>query len=181
MLTAERLRELLDYNPITGIFTWKVSRGGKAQAGAVAGSFNDSGYQVICVDRRRYGAHRLALLYVYGVLPTSVQVDHKNRKRGENRLGNLRPATVAQNVANRDVQRNNISGIKGVRLHRDGKWEARIMVDRKAIYLGLFKTPEEASAAYQVAARQHFGEFAACLTSLAPLPDLPADLSPTAS
>lgn len=88
------------------------------------------------------------------------EVDHKNRRRSDNRLRNLRAASSSQNKHNSVARRNNLSGMKGVSRNW-GKWAARICINRKTICLGTFDTPEQASAAYQAAADDIHGEFAA--------------------
>lgn len=158
-LTAERLRELLDYAPEAGIFIWRVSRG-KAVAGAKAGTRSSNGYLHIGVDGRAYRAHRLAWLYVTGSWPID-QIDHINLIRTDNHWANLREATRSQNYANRRPYVTNKSGHKGVSwFKRDGRWRAAIVVNRKCTHLGLFDTREEAHAAYVAAAKFYFGEFA---------------------
>jgi hypothetical protein len=94
-LDYTRLRELLNYAPSTGIFTWNVSRG-RATAGAQAGSEDYSGYVLIRVDKILYKAHRLAVLYMTGKWP-ECQVDHINGVEGDNRWSNLRECTVKEN------------------------------------------------------------------------------------
>lgn len=88
-----------------------------------------------------------------------MQVDHVNCDTLDNRRSNLRFATNAQNVMNSGVRRDNQSGLKGVGKHKSG-WTARITVSGKTTYLGLFRTPEEAHAAYSSAAKIMHGEFA---------------------
>jgi hypothetical protein len=139
----------------TGLFYWRVSRGGMA-AGAEAGSPTMHGYRAIAIDGFDYSAHRLAWLYVYGEHPTG-QVDHANGNRADNRIANLRDSSRRQSARNR--WRRNRSGFKGVSRGRD-KWRARIMVDGAAIHLGTFSTPQEAAAEYDKAARLHHGDFA---------------------
>jgi hypothetical protein len=159
MLTAERLRELLHYDPSTGIFTWRVRRCGRALVGATAGSLNADGYVHIRVDGGRYKAHRLAVLYMTGEWPVR-DVDHENLCRSDNRWNNLRRATRSQNCANSRRPRNNTSGFKGVSWHGAGKaWVARVMVKGESRYLGLFDTPEAAHAAYSAAAMEAHGSF----------------------
>jgi hypothetical protein len=58
-LTRERLVELLDYDAVAGLFRWKISRGGKAYAGSIAGTNNSKGYVVVCIDCLRHMAHHL--------------------------------------------------------------------------------------------------------------------------
>jgi hypothetical protein len=158
MLTADRLREVLDYDPGTGIFVAKVKRRGRCASGAEAGRIA-LGYRRITVDRRDYPAHRLAWLYVHGEWPQG-PLDHVNRKRDDNRIANLRLATDSQNKANRPAQANSTSGIKGV-YKRYRRWTAQICVQGRRLNLGTFATAGEAEAAYQAAAREHYGKFAA--------------------
>lgn len=87
MLTVERLRELLDYDPETGVFRWKEPRR-KCRVGEVAGSLRKDGYVKIQVDGRFYQAHRLAWLCVYGVWPSAI--DHIDGNRANNAIANLR-------------------------------------------------------------------------------------------
>jgi hypothetical protein len=99
-LTQDRLRELLDYDPDTGIFTWMVNRrGGKAAVGVVAGSRNTDNYVSITVDGEEYLAHRLAFLYMTGAFPPK-QVDHINTAKSDNRWCNLRACTSKEQMDN---------------------------------------------------------------------------------
>jgi hypothetical protein len=85
-------------------------------------------------------------------------MDHKNRKRADNRWCNLRLASHEENMRNKGVSGDNQLGIKGVYFHRS-RFAARIWKDGRSIHLGLFDTAEEASAAYIAAARELHGEF----------------------
>ena len=158
MLTCERLKELIHYDPETGIFTWKVSKSGIVQS--QAGWLKPDGYQRICIDRKTHYAQILAWFYVTEEWPIR-DIDHKNRKPGDNRFCNLRLATESQNMANARLSKKNKSGYKGVSWDlRCQKWRAQIQVNRKIIYIGLFATKEAAYAAYCVAAEKYYGEFA---------------------
>jgi hypothetical protein len=157
-LTQERLKELLDYDPETGVFTWLASTTNRISVGDVAGSVDRLGYRRIALDRRDYKAHRLAWLYMTGEWPTS-DLDHINCDKDDNRIANLRLATEAQNGANRRKNSNNTSGYKGVSSSR-GRWRAEIRVNGRARRLGHFTDPAAAHAAYVAAAEKHFGEFA---------------------
>lgn len=152
-LSAARLRELLSYDPETGVFTWRVSRkSGTAVAGAVAGTISDRGYVCIKIFGRKYRAHRLAWLHVHGLWP-EYDVDHRNRVRHDNRIANLRAVTKAVNQQNRsDAHRNNKVGVLGVQRRR-ARYVARIQVGGDKKYLGSFKTIEAAQGAY-LAAKQ---------------------------
>jgi hypothetical protein len=158
-ITADRLRELLDYNPETGAFVWKKSRR-CIKAGSSAGTLNSLGYIAIKVDGRLYRAHRLAWLWMTGTVSPK-EIDHANRVRSDNRFCNLREATSAQNKHNASLRSNNTSGMKGVSYCKDrGKYVAQICVDGMHKNLGRFPTPEEAAAKYRAAADRLHGEFA---------------------
>lgn len=152
-LTAERLRELLHYSPDTGVFTWTEARGWPT-AGTVAGSKVNNGYIHICIDRHVLGAHRLAWLYVHGRWP-SANIDHVNREKTDNRIANLREASNSENQQNTVITKRNKSGYKGVSwMARRSRWLAQIRLHGKVHYLGIFKLPEEAYAAYCAAAQR---------------------------
>jgi len=150
-LTAARLRELLIYDPETGIFTWRVSRGGR-KFGTVAGAAYTSGHILIRADRFAYCAHRLAWLYVHGEWPPS-GLDHRDGVPSNNAIANLRPATTQQNGQNRKMSSNNSSGYRGVQ-YNGRRWVAHLGHHGKHLYLGTFKTAEEASEAYKAARRE---------------------------
>lgn len=158
-LTAERLRELFDYDSQTGVFVRKISRN-RRYVGRVAGSLCGRGYVWIKIGRVAYAAHRLAWLYVHGEWPPR-DIDHDNLDKSDAAFLNLRLATKSQNAMNVRPRRTNKSGFKGVCFKpKFGKWAAHIWIDKRQIYLGAFNTPEAASAAYQAAAEKHFGSFA---------------------
>lgn len=155
-ISQERLIELLIYDPETGAFTWRTQFNNCVKKGSLAGTLCTSGYVLICLDGRRYKAHRLAWLYVYGRFP-SKDIDHINRVRSDNRILNLREASDHQNGQNRSINKNNKSGFKGVCWHKaTGKWQASIRVNYKTIHLGLFDTIELAAKARKEAEALHF-------------------------
>lgn len=150
ILTQARLKELLNYNPETGVFTWRVSLSRSIHIGDDAGSNHSRGYRSIIIDGKYYLAHRLAWLWVYGEWCDSV--DHINGKRNDNRLDNLRAVTNKQNQENQALRANNKSGYRGVHWHKSsGKWRAQITNFGKIIGLGYFNTPEEAGRAAKAA------------------------------
>jgi hypothetical protein len=158
-LTAERLRELLHYNPETGEFTWLAAPRAQRQAGDRAG-FANNGYRLIGIAGHRYYEHRLAWLYMAGEWPPE-NIDHRDLDRANNRWTNLRLATYSQNAQNRPIGKANTSGYKGVYWHKiDEKWRAVIRVGGRRKHLGLFNDKEAAHAAYVAAAEKHYGEFA---------------------
>ncbi len=148
MLTQSELKAMLDYNPDTGAFTWKVAHGSRTK-GAPTGSNNGDGYLQIRIGGRVYFAHRLAFLWMTGVWPEH-QVDHINGEGGDNRWCNLRDIPVAENAHNIGGPRSdNTSGFVGAWYDkRDNRWVSAIQVHGKRHNLGRFSTPEEAHAAY---------------------------------
>lgn len=155
MLTSEHLREVLDYDPLTGEFSWRVSRG-NFYAGSRAGTSRADGRRVIAIDGKRYQAGRLAWLYFYGMWP-AWEVDHKDLDPSNNRINNLREATRSQNQANAHARK--CGQLKGT-YRQAGKWYSGIRVEGKTIYLGTFMSMDAAAKAYDAAAAHHFGEFA---------------------
>jgi len=157
-ITQAELKELLDYDPETGIFTWKVCRGGK-QIGRVAGYMHNSGYRYTEIDHQHYALHRLAWLYVHGKYPNdSLEIDHINGVRDDNRIANLRLATRAQQMQNKAVYSNSTTKLPGITFHKaSGKYAARLNVNGKQIWLGLFDTVEAAWEARQKAKAEHHG------------------------
>lgn len=87
------------------------------------------------------------------------KADHENHDTLDNRRSNLRPATYAQNAANRRLRRDSASGYKGVSRH-GLRWRAKIQCEGKRIHLGMFDDPIDAAKAYDIAAKEIFGEFA---------------------
>lgn len=164
MLTAERARELLAYDPETGILTWKITRPG-APAGAVVGTKTPEGYIQIEVEYRLYRAHRVIWLMQTGRWPEH-NVDHRNRVRDDNRWENLREATPLQNSWNRGKCSRNTSGKVGVHPINDLLWGAEIGVNGRNIKLGRFTCKEEAIAARCEAERHYFGDFAAQVSNV---------------
>ncbi len=150
-LTAERLREVLHYDPETGVFTWKVAASRRRPSGSTAGTRDNQGYTVIRFEGNGYKAHRLAWLYVHGTWPAD-QIDHDNRNKGDNRLANLREAQPIQNAQNRSAPPGSSSGHRGV-IYQDRKspWRAHIKVDNRRIHLGCYASLDDALAARKAA------------------------------
>jgi hypothetical protein len=132
ILTAARLRELLHYDPKTGRFTWLVQNASKSWP-RVGTKHDAKGYIRIGIDNRKYLAHRLAWLYMTGSWPKS-DVDHINRRPGDNRWRNLRVVTRAQNNLNSIRS----DGIRGVH------WDKRIKRWVVRLHIGTYASKSEA-------------------------------------
>lgn len=157
MLTQEELKVLVTYNPDTGIFT-------NNRTNKVIGYITGAGYVYLSIKNKSRLAHRLAWLYMTGELPKQ-QIDHINMVRTDNRFCNLRLANNAENNRNRSKQSNNTSGHKGICLCKSNprkKWMAQLQVNGKRVLHKCFYSVEEATLAYQEAARRHNGEFFRC-------------------
>lgn len=157
-LTQERLKELLRYEPDTGLFYWLESRG-RVRKGDIAGCECRDGYVRLRVDEVMYLAHRLVWLYVHGAFPSDL-LDHSNRQKADNRISNLRECTRCENALNTVSHRGATSGFKGVSMASSGRWSARISINGAHLHLGHFDLPEVAAAAYDAAALKIHGEFA---------------------
>jgi len=104
MLTQAELHQYLNYDPQTGIFTWKVKLSDKINIGQKTGCKNNRGYLLIKINKKLYRAHRLAWLYVYGYFP-KFTIDHINRIKTDNRIENLRDVTIQENLKNKPNKR----------------------------------------------------------------------------
>lgn len=158
-LSAEEVRNLLEYDPETGVFTWKERTRDSFQtarsfaiwntqfARRRAGTLGNCGYIGIKIDGSRYGAHRLAYVYMTGSWPTD-QIDHIDHARANNRWSNLRPATNAENRKNLSIRSDNTSGVVGVYWQKDaGKWRAQIVSNGRHTSLGKFDSFDTAVSA----------------------------------
>ena len=145
-LTLERLKELLHYDPETGVFTWiKASYRNERRIGTTAGCTDPVGYIRIGIDGVQYWAHRLAWFYVNGVYPENV-IDHRNRNKSDNRISNLRDVPHQMNMQNMKDRKGRTLP-RGV-VKRNSKYAANISVNGKPVRIGTFETAEEAHRAY---------------------------------
>jgi HNH endonuclease len=152
MLTQTRLKEILDYNPETGIFTRRLKQTGVKQ-GKISGSLTKEGYLVTSIDSKLYSCHRLAWFYMIGTWPIG-QIDHKNGNKSDNRINNLRDVSKQQNVENQRKAHKTNKSTKILGTWKNGKkFAARISHNNTKLYLGTFLTVEEACAAYVAAKR----------------------------
>ena len=150
-LTAQRLRELLHYDPETGKFL-RIQR-----PEAIIGRDNGEGYLLIFVNGKRHRAHRLAWLYMTGEWP-AFDIDHIDGNRANNAFCNLRDVRRSKNLQNQRAAKssNKSSGLLGVTWNKRRKtWLAQIFFDGKNHTIGGFESPKEAHAAYLDAKRVH--------------------------
>lgn len=159
-LTAEFVKECLNYYPKTGLFTWKIrprehfvsdrscSVWNSRYANKEAGSIHKTkgrrfGYKVITLNNKIYRAHRLAWLIVYGKWPKN-EIDHIDGDHFNNKIDNLRDVPNSVNMKNLSIRIDNKTGYNGLVLRPSGSWRAEIRIDGKSIYLGTFKNKEDA-------------------------------------
>lgn len=153
LITQDRLKSLLTYNPDTGEFCWRLKRP-RCTPGSMAGTPSYHGYTVIKLNGVSYKAHRLAWLYETGDWPAS-ELDHINRVRGDNRISNLRLATRFSNCQNRVKSETAYSKHIGVSRSFNGKrWRAYIDFNGKRRALGVFDTETQALEARKNIERQ---------------------------
>lgn len=167
MLTASDVRDLLEYNSETGKLVWKERRGliGKRSAwnaryaGTETCVTDNKGYICVQIYKKKYRGHRIAWLHHYGAWPT-LDIDHINGNKTDNRIDNLREATVAQNGHNVGLTSRNSSGARGVFWHACAKkWQSGICINGQEIYLGLFTDFDEAVRVRRNAEIKYYGEF----------------------
>ena len=153
-MDQQELQRLLEYCPETGIFTWRVKPAKQIAAGTEAG-YQKNEYRYIRISGTLYYAHRLAVLYMTGKMP-SEQVDHDNGIRGDNRWKNLKEANPTKNRRNAAKSKNNTSGTTGVIWDKAKQmWFARITVNYKEIFLGYFTDIDEAISVRKTAETTH--------------------------
>jgi hypothetical protein len=163
VLTQRRLKEILKYDPETGVFTWRIQKGSRGRIGSIAGTITLGGYRHIHIGWNDYKAHRLVVLYTDGKWPDYplYVIRHKNRILDDNRRCNLEIVTKRENLAYRGKNKNNTSGEKGVTWDkRSEKWLVRIGVNNRQIYLGYFTNLKKGAAAYEAAAERYHKKFA---------------------
>lgn len=154
-INPDRVREVLNYDAETGVFTWKLPISRRADVGEVAGGKNKSGYILIQFDGKQFYAHRLAWAYIHGCVPDLI--DHINGDKSDNRFCNLREASKSQNGANQTTKCRAKSGEKGVYYQSNTKkWRVKV----GKIHVGYFDTKNDAHAAYAITRKAVYGEFA---------------------
>lgn len=156
--SALRLRELLEYDPQTGLFRWK-NPGRKQARGWFRGNKSVRTYRRLWVENTHILAHVVAWVLMTGNFP-DCEIDHRDRDQSNNIWSNLRLATHEQNMRNQSLSKRNKTGVRGVSLFECGRYRATINVDRKKKHLGLFDTVEAATESRKNAEANYYGEWA---------------------
>lgn len=153
-MNQQYLKDLLNYDPITGNFYWKAVRRGASKK-RIAGAKTRVGYVQIMIDGKYYLAHRLAWLYTHGTFPNTM-IDHINGMKCDNRIQNLRQVSHIQNQHNYiKPNKNNKANLLGAFYsQKTNKWFSRICVNHKKKWLGSFDTAIDAHNAYIKAKRE---------------------------
>lgn len=158
MVDITAAKELLAYDPESGLFTWKVGRGGGVKPGTTAGSLDSKGYVQIKVNGRLVLAHRLAWAFTRGDWPAG-HLDHIDRNPKNNAIANLRQCSHAENHQNVGLRVDSSSGVTGVSfIKKSSKWLAYVCVNQKRHRLGQFDTFDEAVRA-RIAAKAKLHQF----------------------
>ena len=155
------VNELLTYNIITGVLTWKVNKS-NVKAGTKSGSLKKTGYLYITINRQDCAAHRVAWLLVTKKDPWPYEVDHINHNKSDNAFKNLRKATIQQNSSNRLKGTNNTSGHKSIRyleFQPKNPYQVILYQDKKGHYVGSFPTLEMALKARDQKGKELYGKF----------------------
>jgi hypothetical protein len=154
MISRDEVMRILSYNETTGVFTRKIYRGkyiAGEKSGTVEVTSGGKSYIRIRINGKSYRAHRLAWLVMKGEFPEH-EIDHINGNGLDNRSENLRAVTHAENGKNQRKYNSNSSGCAGVSWYKlSNKWRARITINGRVIYLGLFDNLEDAVAARKAA------------------------------
>lgn len=160
MVSSKRLRQLVCYNPTTGVFVRLISLSNRSTTGTPIGTVNSRGYVVIGIDGRTYLAHRLAWLYMTGSFPVR-NIDHIDRNPANNKWHNLREVSQSKNLMNAAGWPRTSSGSRGVWfMEKTSKWTAYITKDRQRHHLGSFDKYDDAVAARRAAEIDMFEETA---------------------
>lgn len=155
-----QMKDFLQYNPESGIFTWIKVPSQRVKIGEEAGRVNSAGHIGIGFGGERWQAHRLAVAFMEGSLSGELEIDHKDQDKANNRYSNLRAATKQQNSCNRGYPKSNTSGVKGMSYNTNaGKWEGYVHFNYRKYYLGLFTSEDECKEAIQLKREELHKEF----------------------
>lgn len=160
MPSAEELRQLIHYNPDTGVLTSKVTRKGLVK-GQIMGCDSPHRYLLIRFKGPQYIAHRLIYRIVTGIDLGQQEIDHINGNTKDNRWSNLRVVERLENTWNTRKSKNNTSGVKGIDWVKNrSRWRARVAYNNKTFTLGLFSSIDDAVEAIAALREKLHAEFA---------------------
>lgn len=142
--SQEKVRKLFIYK--NGNLYWKKRKTNRTRTDIIAGSINqDVNYRNVGIDGKSYRYHRLVYIYHKGAISPGHEITHINHDRHDNRIENLLCISHIDKMKNQPIRRDNKSGCTGVRWNKYfKKWEARITVNKKHFFLGVFENKEEA-------------------------------------
>lgn len=160
MPSQTKLRDMFNYNPVTGILIWKPRKFDTLRANGWNTKYankpvscvNSSGYITVSINKKRYLAHRIIYKLINNDEPNII--DHINRDKTDNRISNLRSASTSLSMHNRKHKSGNLP--QGVQPNGNF-YMARINVNNKTIHLGTHKTPELAHEVYLLAKDMIYG------------------------
>lgn len=154
-VTQDRVRYLLDYDPVLGTLIWRNPTSERVVEGGQAGTVASNGRRYVNLDNKRYLAHRLVWFYVHGVWPVA-NLSAKNNDYDDLRLANYHELSPSDTVRQGGVRSPGTSGIRGVCWDKQKKkWLAHITVDYRSVNLGRFNSKEEAAEARQAAEKRY--------------------------
>jgi hypothetical protein len=146
-VTAEQVKELFDYDPVTGNLNWRVSRSSRIRVGDLAGTLGANGRRYVLINGVSYLVHRVIWLMCHGEWPKG-NISPRDGDYLNLRLSNLIERSPTETVLNAGIRSSNKTGVAGVTFsNKKNKWVAMITVDYKQRYLGAFDSLEEAKAA----------------------------------
>lgn len=146
MFTIERLKEVLNYDPLSGIFVWKISLTNSVPAGSIAGTEHNKGYLYVGIDGVKFYLHRLAWFYMTGEWP--IEIDHEDLNKKNNVWTNLRKADRVSNGQNVKVKAVSSTGVKNVYFEeRRNKYRVSVRANGKRNFVGYYLTLDEAEDA----------------------------------
>lgn len=152
---SSELKELFDYHD--GNLYHKHTRTG-VYAGQRAGNFNIK-YPVVKINGSAFKLHRVVFMMHHGYCPECL--DHINGNPHDNRIENLRPATISENYANKSLYKTSKSGVKGVYWHtQTNQWLGYVQFQKRRVYVGAFATLELAKECIELVREMMHGEFA---------------------
>ena len=157
MITQNYLNQIFKYKD--GNLYWKINFSLKIKEGKKAGSINKQGRMQIGINKKVYIFSRIVFLYHHGYLPKLI--DHIDGNKLNNKIENLREATISQNNCNSKIPSHNTSSKKNVSFNtRDKIWNVSLKVNKKRIFIGGFKDLELANLVATMAREKYHGEFA---------------------